>query len=123
MVICENQQGEFGQWFHLACMDIDPQMVTDDLIWYCSESCKEQYVSDPQPNVDHKWEYAKALIWHGLMADCQKDAVRENDGPRMILHWKVDLWFFQEHRLKYFIFGHKLLADLEKGFLQNLRSS
>ena len=67
----------------------------DPILWYCSALYQERacWTTDsPSDDIDHKLNYSKELMWHGLMALCQRDAIRENDGPRMILHWKCDLF-------------------------------
>ena len=67
--------------------------ATDPILWFCCESCKERAnaTSLPSQDVDHELEYSKDVMWHGLIALCRQDEIRENDGPRMVLHWKVDM--------------------------------
>jgi hypothetical protein len=49
-----------------------------------------------QPHaIDSKREYSKALLFHGLVHMIMKDAVRENDGHRMVTHWKFLLPYLQ----------------------------
>ena len=117
MVECSYSKCAQGSWFHLTCKGINEAEVPEDA-WYCSDSCKERasYVSDPSSNIDHKAQYSKAIIWYGLVAQCRRDAIREKDGPRMILHWRMDmLWFFELNHPKYFIHGHQLLTDIAGG--------
>lgn len=130
MVLCCNKKCEFGGWFHLECKDMEPEDVPpDDEPWYCSAACHDKQnsrtkksrrettrASQPTSDVDHKMEYSKAVMYHGLFSLCRRDAIRENDGPRMLLHWRFDmLRFFTENHPKYFIFGHRLLTDTAGG--------
>jgi hypothetical protein len=39
---------------------------------------------------DLKKEYVETLIWRGLNEMIRHDAIKENDGPRMIRHWKAE---------------------------------
>lgn len=56
---------------------------------------------------DLKKEYLEILLWRGLNNMARHDAVKENDGPRMIIHWKFDMFeFYEKNHPKYFIFGH-----------------
>lgn len=50
---------------------------------------------------DLKKEYAHRLLWRGLNDLARADAVSENDGTRMIRHWKFDLMeFYEKHHPK-----------------------
>ena len=89
--------------------------------WYCCKKCEKQ--SCPKKTsklaidfVDHKIEYAKCLLWHGLNEMCRYDALKENDGQRIICHWKFDLLsFFEENHNKYFIYAVRLLSNVSGG--------
>ncbi|KAK3109124.1 hypothetical protein FSP39_023510 [Pinctada imbricata] len=60
---------------------------------------------------DHKRDYALMVMWRGLNQRIRKDAIRENDGERMIRHWKFDmLQFFEKNHPKYFLQGQRLLS-------------
>lgn len=116
MVYCENKNCPNGVWFHLECMDMTPDDVPDGK-WYCSDDCR-----NPKPKkrgrkavvdklFDGKRNYAIAVMWRGLNQRVRHDAIRENDGPRMIMHWKFDmLQYIQMNHPKYFLIGHRLLS-------------
>lgn len=62
---------------------------------------------------DLKKEYAHRLLWRGLNDLARADAVSENDGTRMIRHWKFDLMeFYEKHHPKYFVYAHRLLTNV-----------
>lgn len=60
---------------------------------------------------DLKKEYVERLLWRGLNNMARHDAVKENDGTRMIIHWKFE----------YFMFGHRLLANLAGAASEQLK--
>ena len=118
MVLCCNAKCPSSQWFHLECKDLTPADIPpEDEPWYCSTQCLHSCATEaPSGDRDHKFEYTKALIFHGLLSLCKRDAIRENDGPRMLLHWRLDmLYFFASNHPKYFIYGHCLLTDTTGG--------
>ena len=39
-------------------------------------------------------EYAKRLLWRGLNDTARHDSVKENDGPRIIRHWRYNMFEF-----------------------------
>lgn len=43
---------------------------------------------------DLKKEYVEKLLWRVLTNMARHDAVKENDGPRIIIHWKFDTFEF-----------------------------
>ena len=48
------------------------------------------------------------VIWRGLNQRYRHDAIRENDGNRMLMHWKFDMLHFVEmHHPKYFLVGQR----------------
>lgn len=60
-----------------------------------------------------KYEYTKAVVWKGLSDMVKRDAVRENDGPLMLLYWKMDIAAFaNDNHYKYFILAHRLLTSI-----------
>ena len=125
MVECGYPKCDQGMWFHLSYKGMEMGDVPlDPILWYCSALYQERacWTTDsPSYDIDHKLNYSKELMWHGLMALCRRDAIRENDRPRMILHWKCDLfWFFEKGHPKYFIFGHRLLTDVGKALPEDL---
>ena len=119
MVKCSHSKCDRGEWFHFECKNLRAEDIPpDDEPWYRCDSCRERAnnLRDVSADVDHKLEYSKAVIWEGLMALCRKDAVRENDGPRMIMHWKLDMmWNFAQSHPTYFIYAHRLLTDIGGG--------
>lgn len=75
--------------------------------WYCSEECHLGEEDD-----DHVQQYSLAVLWHGLNAMANRDAVREGDGPAMLVSWRINmLQFWEKHHPKYLILCHQLLAS------------
>ena len=59
-------------------------------------------VNVPKIDLDNKVEYSKSVLWNGLNNIARKDALRENDGERIICHWRFDHPRFQNnHHTKY----------------------
>ena len=51
------------------------------------------------------------MAWEGLNLLIQRDAVRENDGPQLVTHWKLDFaHFFNYIHPKYVIVAHRIIA-------------
>ncbi|XP_041357458.1 uncharacterized protein LOC121374422 [Gigantopelta aegis] len=132
MVYCENRHCNRGIWFHTFCMGMDEQDIPDGK-WYCSNVCadeaqekrhyehKKTATSNLQDNTKH---YTILVMWYGLNQKVRRDAIRENDGPRMLLHWKFDLLQFQErHHPKYFIVCHRLLTAVKCGVYPRLQAT
>ncbi|XP_014678940.1 PREDICTED: uncharacterized protein LOC106818780 [Priapulus caudatus] len=124
MIFCENRNCRRGTWFHLECIGMKEDDVPDGK-WYCCISCHtsaESPTLDYQGPVDVKRLYTSRLMWRGLNQKVRRDAIRENDGHRIILHWKFDmLEFFNNHHPKYFLFGHKLLSAVHGAVSERLQ--
>ncbi|XP_076101214.1 uncharacterized protein LOC143071009 [Mytilus galloprovincialis] len=119
MVGCENHQCPSGEWFHLSCVDLDA-LPSEDEKWFCSQSCRST-ITDP--DIDHKFEYVKAVMFEGLGHMARRDAIRENDGPAIISNWKVDMIsFHNHHHPKYFILGHRLVAGVSGWLTERLKN-
>ncbi len=83
-------------------MPIDPKV-----------SVKVARTSDTKISIDHKLEYSKAVIWHSLNAIVRYNAVYENDGKWMEMHWDFDLIQFHHCRHpKYLSIAIALLVKL-----------
>jgi len=68
-----------------------------------------------QPDLIH--EYAK----YGLLDLCQRDAIREAEGPAMMAIWRINMlqfWSGKQH--KYLKAGHRLLAGLLQFYSDNI---
>ena len=97
--------------------------------WFCSDNCQQQALKPKRMTVaerlkgtDGSKEYVRLLLWNGLNDMVRKDAVRENDGLRMIRMWKFDLlYFFRHNHPKYFILAHRLLTNINGGASARLR--
>ena len=121
MIYCNNSECKEGSWFHLECLGMEEEDVPED-DWFCSESCKVSLTKEGKKQKkqkvserfrDLRKEYVHGLLWRGLNAIARHDAVKENDGPRMINHWKHDMFeFYERSHPKYFIFGLHLLANV-----------
>ena len=65
---------------------------------------------------DLKQVYIKRLLWGGLNNMARHDAVKENGGARMIMHWKFDMFeFYEKNHPKYLILGERLLLNVAGG--------
>lgn len=119
MIFCDNRKCPRGVWFHLECLDMEEDDVPDGK-WFCSDTCKmSKGLKRPQKTktveafIDAKKDYTLRVMWRGLNQKVRRDAIRENDGNRMILHWKLDmLQFFEKHHPKYFLIGQRLLSAI-----------
>ncbi|XP_041364463.1 uncharacterized protein LOC121379870 [Gigantopelta aegis] len=129
MVYCNNTACTFGSWFHLECLEMDEADVPEG-DWFCSEECKTYSNTNKTKKtrktmnkfIDIQNLYVKRLLWRGLNDIARHDAVIENDGPRMIMHWKFDMVdFYNKHHPKYFIFGHRLLANIAGATSERMR--
>lgn len=91
MVYCNNPNCEKGTWFHLECIGMEEDDVTDD-DWFCSEECRPKKGRGKKTTADKlkdlKKEYVKRFLWRGLNNMVRHGAMIENDGPRMIIHLK-----------------------------------
>lgn len=129
MVYCNNSKCDKGTWFHIECIGMLEEDVPEGS-WYCCEVCKVMATTKrvgKKSNVadrfrDMKKEYAERLLWRGLNDLARKDAVKENDGMRMIRHWKFDsLDFYEKNHPKYLIYAHRLLTNIAGGTSERLR--
>lgn len=63
-------------------------------------------------------------MWHGLSQKVRRDALRENDGKRIIMHWRFDLLNFYEHNHpKNFHVCHQLLSAISGAVSPRLQHS
>lgn len=129
MVYCANKDCMFGGWFHLDCLGLEEDDVPDGN-WWCSLECKNyQHGKKKRATVadnltDHKKCYALRVMWHGLNQKVRRDALRENDGKRIIMHWRFDLLNFYEHNHpKYFHVCHQLLSAISGAVSPRLQHS
>ncbi|KAL3867568.1 hypothetical protein ACJMK2_040455 [Sinanodonta woodiana] len=134
MIFCENRNCDRGIWFHLECIEMDVENVPDGN-WFCSNDCetavfnkksmKERKKKTVAESLnDNKRNYTILVMWKGLNQQVRRDAIRENDGERMLLHWRFDmLQFFEKHHTKYFIVGHRLLSAVSGAVSPRLQMS
>ena len=128
MVFCENPKCK-EKWFHIECIGLREDDIPDD-DFYCSNECKQQHARIIESNgdetiadqlVDRQLEYARRLMWRGLNDLIRNDAIKENDGQRILRHWKFDLCDLQQHcHPKYVIFAMKLLVNVFGGGSERL---
>ena len=138
MIQCDNKHCLNGQWFHLRCVELnDAEVPLGD--WFCSANCakiqlgqkaassakKKKKSSSPVPpqkeGLDSKLEYSRAVVFRGLFQMAMRDAIRENDGGRIISHWKFLMpHFYQWGHSKYLILGTKLLLAQAGALSQRL---
>ncbi|XP_069114331.1 LOW QUALITY PROTEIN: uncharacterized protein [Argopecten irradians] len=129
MVFCSGKKCPNGTWFHLECVEMTEDEVPDGE-WYCSQECKtgkKQHTKKRRKVIDilkadRKRYYSVRLIWRGLGQMVRRDAIRENDGERMITHWKFDLLqFYEKHHPKYFLICYRLLLAINGGVSKRLQ--
>ncbi|XP_071500371.1 uncharacterized protein [Diadema antillarum] len=116
MIGCDNPSCNRGAWFHYSCVSLTQNKVPEG-DWFCSECCKKQAsgkkAKKPDLKKSHKFEYTKAVLFHGLGEMVRHDAIREGDGDRILAHWRFDmLRFYLNRHWKYLIEGHHLLMDV-----------
>ncbi|KAH3872152.1 hypothetical protein DPMN_035366 [Dreissena polymorpha] len=119
MVFCDNKACPNGIWFHLECLDMEETDVPEGK-WWCTDECRNSKPSLKKRRKtvagslqDNKRNYAIKVLWHGLNQKIKRDAIRENDGSRIIRHWKFDLLgFYENHHPKYFLVCHQLLSAI-----------
>ena len=62
---------------------------------------------------DCKQTYTKRLLWRDLNSMARHDAVRENDGARLIMQWKFYMFnFFEKNYQIYLIFRERLFLNV-----------
>lgn len=127
MIYCANKDCMFGGWFHLDCLGLKEEPDGD---WWCSPECrnyqpgKKKKTTVADNLTDHKKSYALKVMWHGLNQRVRRDALRENDGNRIIMHWKFDLLnFFEHNHPKYFHVCHQLLSAINGAVSPRLQHS
>ena len=128
MIYCENKACRRGNWFHYECVGIVEEDIDPDSKWFCCKQCEkvaQKKVGKGKRAADfndHKLEYLKCLLWSGLGEMARYDAIKENDGQRMIMHWKYDMINFYEHNHpKYIIYGVRLLCNVSGAASARLR--
>lgn len=123
-ILCDNRKCNLC--FHFECVDIDETNVPDDdAEWFCSKKCEREVKKKSRKSKSKKdniLEYTKAVLWSGVGSMVRHDAVRENDGERIIRHWKYDMInYFENHHPKYFILGFRLLTAVNGGVSARLK--
>ncbi|XP_056001447.1 uncharacterized protein LOC130048570 [Ostrea edulis] len=116
MIFCNNKNCTRGIWFHIECVEMEEEDIPEG-VWYCSTDCEKEKSARRTKKktmattlTDFKMDYVLLLIWRGLSQMSRKDAIRENNGKMMIIHWKFDLLqFFSRHHPKYFLLCTRLL--------------
>ena len=132
MIFCENRNCGQGTWFHLDCLEMNEDDVPDD-IWYCCNECKKEAAKRKTKRgrrrtvnrlLDSKHNYLFLLMWRALNQEIRRNAIRENDGNRIIMHWKFDmLEFIEKHHPKYFLLGQRLLSAVYGGVSPRLQKT
>lgn len=128
MLGCSNDSCPQGLWFHPRCINMLPTDIPSHE-WYCCPDCERTSLAvgggassqrrsrNKTTNLssglmDHKNEYSRAVVMRGLFHMALRDAVRENDGERMLIHWKFLMpHFFHRGHPKYFILALRLLLQ------------
>lgn len=98
MLDCNNAAYEKGAWFHLECLGLEEDEVVDKE--YCGFvkkiACKKKRRESMDIFRDCKQTYTKRLLWRGLNNMARHDAIRENDGARLIMQWQFYMLNFFE---------------------------
>ena len=143
MIFCENKKCPRGQWFHVGCMDMSADDIPEGS-WFCQEYCravastggvvkgrkqtggsqkkkkKRDDISDESESesdaYDSKFAYSKAVIWRCLFNKCLHDAIKHNNGPKIISIWKYRLFDLDTfHHPKLMVQAIKLLTAVNGG--------
>jgi hypothetical protein len=68
---------------------------------------------DSPGNYDRKLEYSRGVLFNGLFQLALRDALMENDGLRILSHWRFLIpHFFQWGHTKYLIAANRLLMNV-----------
>jgi hypothetical protein len=130
MIFCNNRNCPRGIWFHIECIDMEEEDIPEGH-WYCCDDCEHQKSSRRTRKkttatnlTDYKMDYALLLIWKGLSQMSRRDAIRENNGKMIIIHWKYDLLqFFCKHHPKYFLLCSRLLLAVNGAVSPRLQTT
>lgn len=106
MIACDSRACPNGIWFHLDCVNIRENEIPETFT--CSDNCRlyleqDRWGREQKTSDDSKADYSKALLLHGLLELCRRDAIRENDGAHMMVHWKHSMFQLSNHHCKYII--------------------
>ena len=120
MVYCENEKCVY-KWLHIDCIGMDKDDIPEG-DFFCSQQCEKEHKAPSGRSsvaghfIDYRREYAFNLIWRGLNDLVRNDAIRENDGPRIIRNWKLDIIeLCENHHPKYVIYAARLLLLVSGG--------
>ena len=137
MLMCENEACPFGEWFHFECLKLH-KIPAKKKHWFCCNHCFQENATSrkksltPKQVIIHKGDwgqepidsvnhYTRALLWRCLMQLAFKDAIRHNNGPRILAHWKFNLIsFWSKNHPLYFRLAHQLLTDVNGGVCATL---
>lgn len=121
MIMCDSAKCKSGKWFHFSCLDISDEDINSDT-WFCETCRTRQFSSDKTDNKeDLVFQYTRSLLYRGIGEMVRHKAVRHNNGPRILSHWKVDLFeFYEYHHPKYFVCAHQILTDTHGGLSPRL---
>lgn len=81
MVYCNNRNCEKGTWFHHERIRMKEDDVTDDVPNIFDKTCGERKL---QPS-------SLGIFQESLYNMVRHNAVKETDGPRVIIHWTFDV--------------------------------
>ena len=85
MILCDNPGCKNGKWFHHNCVDnyvVEKGKKTKEKTWFCSDECNRLVNND-------ELAYTKALLWWGFYNLIVREAIRNGDGDRVMLYWKI----------------------------------
>lgn len=80
MVYCNNRNCEKDTWFHLERIRMKQNDVTDDVPNSFDKTGRERKLQLS----------SSGIFLEGLNNMVRHHAVKETDGPRVIIHWKLD---------------------------------
>ncbi|VDI38279.1 Hypothetical predicted protein [Mytilus galloprovincialis] len=125
MISCDNKKCNKGKWFHFSCIGISEQEAEDlednERMWFCCEGCRTSKKTITDSNNDSVFEYSCMLLYRGLKEIAHHNAIRKNNGLKLIDYWKNDLFqFYELHHTKYFLCAHQLITDVSGGVSERL---
>ena len=126
MVFCSNMNCPNDVRFHLDCMNMENEDIPEG-DWFCSDNCKKKQKWEKKTTSRKKKPVAECIFTdhkrnYTLRVIVRKDAIRENDGNRIIMHWKFDmLHFYDKHHPKYFLIWQRLLRAINGAVSKRLQ--
>jgi len=117
---CDNSECGYKLWYHKCCLNSaqkNPEnpyrrpAVSKKKKWYCSADCAKHVT-------DKKYLYSKAVMFLGMLHECFKQSIKQNDGRRMQVYHKLHMIQFCNNGVNhplYLRIYHRILSLMENG--------